>query len=145
MTMASYPCPPLKAGSSTVERFVRNASSTPPGAPVELRARSLSKRHHQLLNSLLVQVQLLCAYLPYLHHGLVTNKQTVASRKFWKLARIGFSGGRTTDSKSGMPVCTCSICWRLNTIAVTSMCIIIAWLRAPAFCRIVSPIQETRF
>ena len=38
----------LKAGSSTVERFVRNATSTPPGAPVELRARSLAKRKHEV-------------------------------------------------------------------------------------------------
>jgi len=30
-----------EAGSSTVERFVRNASSTPPGAPVELRVAAL--------------------------------------------------------------------------------------------------------
>ncbi|CAE7374367.1 unnamed protein product [Symbiodinium microadriaticum] len=30
-----------EAGSSTVERFVRNATSTPPGAPVELRVAAL--------------------------------------------------------------------------------------------------------
>ena len=47
----------LKAGSSTVERFVRNATSTPPGAPVELRARSLAKRKHEVPNSPVVHGQ----------------------------------------------------------------------------------------